>query len=151
MSLGADTEQTSKRRIGQRKAPALPPHWRQRTKAGNGDPGALSGVDMRGAVGRRFREVGALLSSDLGGFQHLSQAQQLLVRSVCGLVCLREALDVRVIDGEKVNVPEYCTLSNSLLKTLVALGLRREARDAFEIDGNDQAIAAYQQALNGEG
>ena len=62
---------------------------------------------------------------------------------------MREALDVRVIDGEKVSVPEYCTLSNSLLKTLVALGLRREPRDAFEYT-HDPAIEDYRKVLNAD-
>ena len=73
MTLATDAELTSKR-SRRRKAPDAIPHWRMRTKVGNGDPGALSGADMRGAVGRQFREVGALLSSDLGGYQHLSHS-----------------------------------------------------------------------------
>jgi hypothetical protein len=119
-----------------------------RTAIANGGA-VLSGVDGRSHVARRYRELGALISSDLGGHDHLTEAQRQLVRSAAGLIVLRERLDVKAVDGQAIPVGEYCTLSNSLLRTLCALGLQRVARDYID-EVNDPALATYYQALNGD-
>jgi hypothetical protein len=101
------------------------PHKRQRTAIANG-AAILAGVDGRSHVARRYREVGALLAGDLGGATHLTEAQKQLVRCASGLVVLREALDVKAAKGEKVDSGEYCSLSNTLRRVLVTIGLKRE-------------------------
>lgn len=89
------------------------PHSRVRTAIANGSA-ILEGVDGRSHVGRRYREIGAALSADLGGHEHLTEAQKQLVRSAAGLVVLRERLDVKAANEDKVDYAEYCALSNTL-------------------------------------
>ena len=99
-----------------------------RTGVGNGSA-LLHGVDERSLTARRYREVSAAITSDLGGETHLSEAQDQIVRSAAGLVVMREALDARVVNGEQVDVAEYCRISNSLRRLLATIGLERRAHD----------------------
>jgi hypothetical protein len=89
----------------------------------------LDGVDGRCSVARRYGEVAASIASDLGGEDHLTELQTHLIRSVAGLVVLRERLDAKVINGEAVNSAVYCRIANSTRRVAVSLGLRRTARD----------------------
>jgi hypothetical protein len=123
------------------------PHPRVRTAIANGGA-VLNGVDGRSHVARRYRELGALIASDLGGHAHLTEAQKQLVRSAAGLVVLRESLDVQVVDGKRIDVGEYCALSNTLRRVLCTLGLQRVARDIDGIDSDDPAFAIFQRRLN---
>jgi hypothetical protein len=107
------------------------PHPRVRTALANGSR-VLDGVDGRSHVARRYRELGALISSDLGGSDHLTEAQKQLVRSAAGLIVLRERLDVRAAQGEGVNSGEYCAISNTLRRVLATIGLQRVPIDVTE-------------------
>jgi hypothetical protein len=104
------------------------PHARVRTAIANGRA-ILEGVDNRTHVARRYREVGALIASDMGGHDTLTEAQKQLVRSAAGLVVLRERLDVKAVNGEAIDTGEYCAVSNTLRRVLVTCGLKREPRD----------------------
>jgi hypothetical protein len=110
------------------------PNKRFRTKLANGTR-ILEGIDGRSYVARRYRELGAALSVDLGG--DLTEAQTQLVRSAAGLVVLRERLDVEAANDRPIDYQEYCTISNSLRRVLATLGLRRIAKDITPRD--DQA------------
>jgi hypothetical protein len=106
-----------------------------RTATGNGNR-VLDGVDGRSWPARRFREVSAALGSDLGGSEHLSEAQIQLCRSAAGLVVLRESLDVQAAkEGpEAVNVPTYALICNSLRRVLSTIGLQRVPRNVDHIE-----------------
>jgi hypothetical protein len=123
------------------------PHKRFRTGIANGSR-ILDGVDGRSHVVRRFREVSGALGSDLGGMEHLTEAQMQLVRSAAGLVCLRESLDVKAAKQgcEKVNVGTYCLISNTLRRVLTTIGLQRVARDVSDDDA--MLRQAYDDAVN---
>jgi hypothetical protein len=100
------------------------PHPRVRTQLANGSA-ILEGVDGRSHVARRYREIGALLASDMGGHDTLTEAQRQLVRSAAGLVVLRERLDVKAVNGKDIDAIEYCQISNTLRRVLVTCGLKR--------------------------
>jgi len=106
------------------------PKKKFRTGIANGSR-VLDGVDGRSHVARRYREVSAALGSDLGGSEHLTEAQKQLVRSAAGLVVLRESLDVKAAkDGpESVNTATYCLISNTLRRVLITIGMQRVPRD----------------------
>jgi hypothetical protein len=104
------------------------PHARVRTAIANGRT-ILEGVDGRSHVARRYREIGALLASDMGGHDALTEAQKQLVRSAAGLVVLRERLDVKAVNGQEIDAGEYCTISNTLHRVLSTCGLQRIPRD----------------------
>jgi hypothetical protein len=102
------------------------PNKRFRTKLANGTA-ILEGIDGRSYIARRYRELGASLSADLGG--DLTEAQKQLVRSAAGLVILRERLDVEAANDRPIDYQEYCTISNSLRRVLATIGLRRIPKD----------------------
>jgi|SRR6516225_8642150 hypothetical protein len=87
------------------------PNERFRTGVANGSR-VLDGVDGRSQVARRYREVSSAIGSDLGGSEHLSEAQLQLVRSAAGLVVLRESLDVQANKSgpESVDAGTYCLI-----------------------------------------
>jgi hypothetical protein len=87
----------------------------------------LEGIDGRSYAARRYRELGASLSADLGG--DLTEAQKQLVRSAAGLVVLRERLDVEAANDRPIDYQEYCTISNSLRRVLSTIGLKRIPKD----------------------
>jgi hypothetical protein len=110
------------------------PNKRFRTKLANGRA-VLDGIDGRSWIARRYREIAAALSVDLGG--DLTEAQKQLVRSAAGLVVLRERLDVEAANDRPIDYQEYCTISNSLRRVLRDIGLRRIPKDITPLD--DQA------------
>jgi len=89
----------------------------------------LEGLDGRSAAARRYRDVQDDIARDLGGFDRLTETQRHLIRSASGLVLLREALDVKVLNGENVSAAEYCRISNSLRRVLATIGFTRSQRD----------------------
>jgi len=113
------------------------PHERVRTAIANGRA-ILEGVDGRSHVARRYRELGALLCSDMGGYDSLTEAQKQLVRSAAGLVILRERLDVKAVNGDKVDAGEYCAVSNTLRRVLVTIGLKPDPKLINNVE-SDQA------------
>ena len=62
---------------------------------------------------------------------HLTELQQHLIRSVAGLVVLRERLDAASINGETVNTTDYCRLANATRRVAATLGLARLTRDVM--------------------
>jgi hypothetical protein len=101
---------------------------RARSAISNGSA-LLTGLDHRSAPARRFRDVINSLASDLGGADVLSEAQLQLVRSAAGLIVLRERLDLRALNDERVDTSEYARITNSLRRVLATLGLQRVPRD----------------------
>jgi hypothetical protein len=104
------------------------PHRRVRTAIANGRA-ILKGIDGRCHTARRYREIGALLASDISGGLDLTEAQKQLIRSAAGLVVLRERLDVKAVKGEDINAGEYCAVSNTLRRVLATIGIKRVPHD----------------------
>src|SRR5882672_2322176 len=74
----------------------------------------LEGLDERTPYARRYRDVQYDIGQDLGGFDNLTETQRHIVRSIAGLVVLREALDAKLLNGEDVHTATYCTIANTL-------------------------------------
>jgi hypothetical protein len=105
------------------------PNKRFRTKLANGTR-ILEGIDGRSYVARRYRELGALITRDVAPDPDvLTEAQKQLIRSAAGLVVIREALDVKAVNGEPIDAGEYCAVSNTLRRVLTTIGLKREPKD----------------------
>ena len=118
---------SAKKKPGRRTSLTLP-QAAFRTAIGNGSR-VLDGVDGRSHVARRHVEISASIASDLGGAALLSEAQLQLIRSAAGLVILREDLDSKAVNGERIDVATYCRISNSLRRVLGTIGLKRVPRD----------------------
>jgi hypothetical protein len=109
------------------------PNKRFRTKLANGRR-ILEGIDGRSYIARRYKELGALITRDVAPDpDQLTEAQRQLIRSAAGLVVIREALDVKAVNGEPIDAGEYCAVSNTLRRVLISIGLKREPK---EVNGN---------------
>lgn len=108
---------------GQRKA---------RAPASNGvgrERSIFADVDGRSVSYRRFRDCELALVQDLGGYDNTSEAEKLLCRKAASLTVQTESYDARVAAGEAVDGEDYVRLTNALTRVLLALGLRRRAKD----------------------
>ena len=128
-----------KNKPGSRPRLALPQR-EFRTAIGNGSR-VLDGIDGRSHVARRHVEITAAIAQDCGGIDVVSEAQLQLIRSAAGLVILREDLDSKAADGERIDVATYCRISNSLRRVLSTIGLERRAKDITPIPSLQQYIA----------
>jgi hypothetical protein len=89
----------------------------------------LDGGDKRGPVARRFRDLVALVTSDLGGPTELSEAQRQIIRRIASLAVWCESQEARMADGDEININEFQRTSNSLRRLCESIGLERRARD----------------------
>lgn len=88
---------------------------------------ALSGVDGRSLMARRFREIYSGIESDLGG--DLTEAQRHLIARAATLAIWCEAREAELAQGEDFDAGGYATISNALRRLLSDLGLERRVRD----------------------
>lgn len=69
------------------------------------------------------------ITNDLGGENHLSTGEQLLVRQAAMTAAMSEDLAARWLTGEQVDPAMFCTLGNAERRLLETLGLKRRPRD----------------------
>lgn len=100
-----------------------------RSAIGNRSRLFVEAVDGRSAIARRYRDLVAEHSSDLGGAELLSEAQRQMIRRASSLACWCEAVESRLAEGEDIDIGTYTTATNALRRVLVDLGLERRARD----------------------
>jgi hypothetical protein len=85
--------------------------------------------DPKTRASRRFRDLLAAISNDLGGAEHLSTGQMQLARR-CALISVAcEEMEQKAVKGEDFNVEMYGTLTDRLGRALSRLGLQRQPRD----------------------
>jgi hypothetical protein len=92
----------------------------------------LPTIDGRSIWARRLRDVIALHASDLGGSDHISEAERSLVRRAGALTVELEHLEERFLtNGEATpnQLELYGRTANTLRRLLEALGLERRAVD----------------------
>jgi hypothetical protein len=85
--------------------------------------------DRRGPWARRFRDIVAQITSDLGGADLLSEGQRQLIRRAATISLSCERLEGRLAADEEVNLEVYGMLSDRLGRVFNRLGLKRQARD----------------------
>jgi len=78
---------------------------------------------------RRFRDVLAELTCDLGGDDRLSEAQRQLCRRAATLALQCEHWDAAAASGETVDWDLYSRTSGHLRRIFETLGVERKARD----------------------
>ena len=93
----------------------------------------LHDVDGRSTYMRRLRDLVDAHTSDLGGEDFVSEAEQRLVRRAALLTIQTEMMDQRFAsnDGQasKDDLEVYQRLVNTLRRCLETLGLQRRSRD----------------------
>lgn len=85
------------------------------------------------------------ITSDLGGVDNVSEAEKVLVRRAAMLTLQSEFMEHRFAETDGEATPRqldmYQKTTNTLRRTLEALGLERRARDV-SLDGLIDAVAA---------
>ena len=117
-----------------RHKPTVPTLSQLRSAVSNGSQLFIDHLDARSAWTRRLRDLIADHISDLGGEEALSQAERLLVRRCAMLALQLELMEQNFAHNEDGAASTkafdaYQRATNTLRRTLEALGLRRRARD----------------------
>ena len=86
-------------------------------------------ADTRGPWARRFRDVLAEITSDLGGADLLSEGQRQLARRAATISLACERMEGEAAAGEPINLELYGRLTDRLGRALQRLGLERKPRD----------------------
>jgi len=110
-----------------RRKPIEIPIPKSRSAVANGTRHLLGHLDGRSAQVRRWRDLQADICRDAGG--DVSTAELEVIRSACGLVILREALDARILKDEPIDIAVYATITNALRRQFETIGLKRVPRD----------------------
>lgn len=82
----------------------------------------MPGIDGRSAASRRFRDLIYSISSDLGGFDGLAEADRALVRQAACLTIEAERMQVASTRGDAIDHDSLVRLSNTLRR--IQAGLR---------------------------
>lgn len=91
-------------------------------------------IDGRSPAARRFKDIIAGVSSDLGGHDHLSEVQRQLVRRFAVLSLQCELTEAALVAGDAVDVDLLSRLSGTMNRLASTLGLHRVAKDAKTLD-----------------
>jgi hypothetical protein len=103
-----------------------------RSRVSNGRD-LVAGADGRSAQARRYRDLMAEMTSDLGGADLLSEAQRQLIRRAAGLAVQAEAVEAAIIAGKDIDLGSYVTATNALRRVLDTIGLKRVAKDTPDL------------------
>jgi hypothetical protein len=87
----------------------------------------LAGVDGNSTQGRRYADIVLALVAELGGEAALGEESRVQVRQVGALTIRLEEMQGALVRGEAVDLEAFTRMSNSLTRTLRALGIKRRA------------------------
>ena len=106
------------------------------------------------AWARRFRDVLAEITNDLGGPDLLSEGQRQLIRRATTISIMCEKLEGDAAAGAAINLEDYGKLTDRLGRAFQRLGLKRQPRDVgptlAQILAEDEAEEAARAAEAGE-
>lgn len=88
----------------------------------------LKGIDKRSKVARAVLGRIAQLEDDAGGAEALSSVRRSLIRHAAWLDAVVETHELRLAEGQKVDMGQYTQALNSLLGLYRLVGLERKAR-----------------------
>ena len=92
----------------------------------------IDGADGRSSYMRRWRDIQAAHTSDLGGDDQLSQAKRSIIRNIATMSAQLEAYDRRFADAGMAPPEEldlYCRVSGHRRRLMESIGMEREAKD----------------------
>jgi hypothetical protein len=101
---------------------------RQRSAVSNGSRLFVAG-DGNSAWSRRFRDLVAQHAADLGGADHLSEAQLSLIRRVATIETELEQREGELSRGMAVDLDQYGRAAGQLRRLLETLGTSRQVRN----------------------
>jgi hypothetical protein len=85
--------------------------------------------DVNSAWSRRYRDVIASLTNDLGGRDMIGEAKAALIRDCAALEIVLEKMRGRMSEGLNVDAEAYARIAAHRRRLLETLGLERVARD----------------------
>jgi hypothetical protein len=106
--------------------PAVDPRSRSRVTNGKALHVAPPGDNK---WSRRFRDLFAEICGDLGGSDHLSEAQKQLARRAATISLECEKLELQAVSGETIDLDTFGQLTDRLGRVFGRLGLKRVAHD----------------------
>lgn len=89
----------------------------------------LADLDGRTRAAQAVKQTITAIEGDLGGGDHLSTAEQQIIKRAAITGGMLEDLAARWLMGEPVDPGTYATLSNAERRLLETVGLKRRARD----------------------
>jgi hypothetical protein len=98
-------------------------------------------ADARGPWARRWRDVLAEITNDLGGPDLLSEGQRQLARRIATLSIACEKMEGEAALGNDIDLVVYGTLTDRLGRALQRLGLRRQQRNITPPSLRERLIA----------
>lgn len=101
---------------------------KQRSRVTNGKALFVE-ADQRGPWARRWRDVLAEITNDLGGADLLSEGQKQLARRCATISIACERMEGEAALGNEIDLDAYGTLTDRLGRALQRLGLKRHPRD----------------------
>ena len=101
---------------------------KQRSRVTNGKTLFVE-ADQRGPWARRWRDVLAEITNDLGGADLLSEGQKQLARRCATISIACERMEGEAALGNEIDLDAYGTLTDRLGRALQRLGLKRHPRD----------------------
>ncbi|MCX2721972.1 hypothetical protein [Roseibium salinum] len=97
-----------------------------RSAVANGSRLFVEGLDGRSALARRYRDLVGEFTADLGGDP--SEAQKQLIRRAASLSTWCEAQEVKLANGDEIEIGPLTTAANSLRRILQDIGIERKIR-----------------------
>jgi hypothetical protein len=88
-----------------------------------------SQLDGRTNIAKAFNKLVADIYSDLGGRDRLSAIELALVEAFAGAACSLDALNARILLGEKIDLSSYLQASSTMVRIGSRLGLQRRSRE----------------------
>lgn len=88
----------------------------------------LPDVDQRLAIARRYRDLVSQIVADQGGIDCCSETRMQLIRRFASGAVMAEALEARLVRGEKVEISEHAALSSTLVRLAHRIGIARHAK-----------------------
>lgn len=89
----------------------------------------LDHLDGRTAAAKRARDLVAAIECDLGGSDHLSEAEKQMVQRAAVLGAVIEHAEAMCLAGAEVDMGEYLAAINAQRRVFMTVGLERRARD----------------------
>lgn len=88
----------------------------------------LDGIDGRTIAGRRYRDLAIALADDLGGVDHLGEADKALVRQAAALTVKSEAMQAAIVNGDAVDDEQLVRVTNALTRALTTIRRKTKAK-----------------------
>lgn len=98
-----------------------------RSAVANGSRLFVQELDGRTALARRYRDLVGEFTRDMGGDP--SEAMKQLIRRAAAMSVWCEAQEVRLANGDDIEIGPLTTAANSLRRILQDIGLERVAKD----------------------